>query len=99
MDDWCRLGSLCNSSTTSVRSNLGRTVARAAVRPSGLLLFRSRCTAFRIFTLFLITYFFCFFVLFRSYCFHAQVFRKTLVHEFHISYIAILNDTEFSETK
>ena len=34
----------------------------------------------------LFTSFVCFFILFHSCCSHAQVFRKTLVHEFHISY-------------
>ena len=28
----------------------------------------------------------CFFILFHSLCFHARVFGKTLLHEFHISY-------------
>ena len=34
----------------------------------------------------LLTFFVCFFILFLSCCSHAQVFGKTLVHEFPISY-------------
>ena len=34
----------------------------------------------------LLTFFVCFFILFRSCCSHAQVFGKTLVHEFPNSY-------------
>ena len=34
----------------------------------------------------LLTFFICFFVLFRSCCSHARVFGKTLVHEFPMSY-------------
>ena len=33
----------------------------------------------------LLTFFFCFFVLFHSCRFHAPVFGRTLMHEFHIS--------------
>ena len=33
----------------------------------------------------LLTFFFCFFILFHPWCFHARVFGKILVHEFHIS--------------
>ena len=34
----------------------------------------------------LLTFFLYFYVLFHSFCSHAQVFRKILVHESHISY-------------
>ena len=34
----------------------------------------------------LLTIVVCFFVLFRSCCSNARMFRKTLVHQFHISY-------------
>ena len=43
----------------------------------------------------LLTSFVCFFILFHSCCSNAQVFGKTLVHEFPVSYIAILNGTFF----
>ena len=35
----------------------------------------------------LLTFFVCFFILFHSCCSSAHVFGKTLLHEFHISYI------------
>ena len=44
---------------------------------------RSRCVI-SVFTLF--TVILCFPVLFHFCCSHAQVFGKTIVHEFHISY-------------
>ena len=58
---------------------------------TGLLFFRVRCSSFRIHS-HLLTFFLCFIVLFQSCCSHAQVFRRTLVHEFPF-YIAILNGT------
>ena len=47
--------------------------------------FRVRCTSFHIHSP-LLTFFLCFIVLFQSCCSHAQVFGKTLVHEFPILY-------------
>ena len=35
---------------------------------------------------FMLAFFLCFFVLFKSYCSHAQVFGRTLVHEVDIFY-------------
>ena len=56
-------------------------------RPSGLLLIRARCTFFHTHASLLCAHVFvCLIVLFRSCCSHAQVFGKTLVHEFLISY-------------
>ena len=47
--------------------------------------FRVRCTSFHIhYTI--LTFFPCFIVLFQSCCSHAQVFGKTLLHEFPIFY-------------
>ena len=64
--------------------------ARAIVQAVGnSFFFHDRFTSFRTHASLLT--FFCLFVLFHS-CFHARVFGKTLVHEFHIS-IAILNCT------
>ena len=54
-------------------------------------LFRVRCTSFHIHFP-LLTFFLCFIVLFQSCCSHAQVFGKTLVHEFPIFY----NHTEWN---
>ena len=48
-------------------------------------LIRARFASFHTHTS-LLAFFVCFFILFHSRCFHAQVFGKTLVHEFHISY-------------
>ena len=53
--------------------------------------FRVRYTSFRIHSP-LLTFFFCFIVLFHTYCSNAQVFGKILVHEF-LFCIAILNGT------
>ena len=53
--------------------------------------FRARCTSLN-FRSFLLAFFICFFVLFQSRRSNAQVFGRTLVHEFHIS-IAIQNAT------
>ena len=51
--------------------------------PSGLLIFVPAL----LLSIRLSSYHLClFFVLFSSCCFHAQVFGKTLVHEFRISY-------------
>ena len=63
--------------------------------PSGLPFFRA-CFASFLYSPSLLT-FFCFFVLFHSGFSHGWVFGKTLVHEFHISYMAIsiLNGTCF----
>ena len=47
--------------------------------------FRVRFTSFHSHSS-LLTFFFCFFVLFDYCCSHARVFGKTLVHEFYISY-------------
>ena len=51
----------------------------------GTFLFRARFTSFHTHAS-LLTFLFCFFVLFHSCCSHAQVFGKTLMHEFPISY-------------
>ena len=48
-------------------------------------LFRAHFTCFHTLVS-LITFSFCFFVLFHSCCSHARLFGKTLVHEFLISY-------------
>ena len=47
--------------------------------------FRVRCTSFHIHSP-LRTFFLCFIVLFQSCCSHAQVFGKTLLHDFLIFY-------------
>ena len=60
-------------------------------RPSGHFFFRARFAFFHTHAS-LLTSFVCFFILFHSCCSHAQVFGKTLVHEFPI---AILNATLF----
>ena len=52
---------------------------------TGLLFFRIHGTSFHTYSP-LLTFFLCFIVLFQSCCSHAQVFGKTLVHEFPISY-------------
>ena len=52
-------------------------------RSSGLIFFRARFAAFHTHAS-LLTFFICFFILFRSYCSHARVFGKALVHEFPI---------------
>ena len=54
-------------------------------RPSGHLFFRALFAFFHTHAS-LFTSFVCFFILFHSRCSHAQVFGKTLVHEFPISY-------------
>ena len=54
-------------------------------RPSGRFFFRARFAFFHAHAS-LLTSFVCFLILFRSCCNHAQVFGKTLVHEFPISY-------------
>ena len=54
-------------------------------RPSGLLFFRARFAFFQSHTS-LLTSFICFCILFHSWCSHARVFGKTLVHEFPMSY-------------
>ena len=46
---------------------------------------RVSCTSFHFHSP-LLTFFLCFIVLFQSCCFHAHMFRKTLVHEFPIFY-------------
>ena len=51
-------------------------------RPSGLIFFVHAY----FFPYSRLSYLLCFFVLFHSYCSHAQVFGRTLVHEFPISY-------------
>ena len=53
-------------------------------RPSRLFFSRAHFTSFYTRSS-LLTFFFCFFVLFHSSCSHARVFEKTLLHEFHIS--------------
>ena len=52
---------------------------------TGLLFFRVSCISFHNHSP-LLTFFRCFIVLFQSCCSHAQVFGKTPVHEFPISY-------------
>ena len=52
---------------------------------SGFLFFCADFTSFCT-RAFLLKFFVCFFVLFHSYCSHAWVFGKTLLHEFPISY-------------
>ena len=52
---------------------------------TGHLFFHVRCTSFHNHSP-LLTFFCCFIVLFQSCCSQAQVFGKTLVHEFPISY-------------
>ena len=47
--------------------------------------FRLRCTSFHVHSP-LLAFFLCFIVLVQSCCSHAQVFRKTIVHEFLIFY-------------
>ena len=47
--------------------------------------FRACFTSFHYTHASLLTFVFCFFILFHSCCFHSQVFGKTLVHEFPIS--------------
>ena len=80
MDYGYRLSLLENSPTTWVATLVGRR-ALATVRQSGhFFLSRARST-FHIHSSLL-----CFFILFHSCCSHTQVFGKTLVHEFHISY-------------
>ena len=49
------------------------------------LFFRVHCTSFHNYSP-LLTFFLCFIVLFQSCCSHAQVFGKTLLHEFPIFY-------------
>ena len=51
--------------------------------PDRTSFFRVRCTSFHIHST-LLTFFLCFIVLFQSCCSHAQVFGKTLLHEFPI---------------
>ena len=53
-------------------------------RPAGLI-FCARFTSFHTHAS-LLTFFFCFFILFHSCCSHARVFGKPLVHEFPMSY-------------
>ena len=53
------------------------------IRSTGL--FRAHCTSFPIHS-FLLTFFPFIFLLFQSCWSHAQVFGRTLVHEFHIFY-------------
>ena len=92
MEQWvyymCWLGSLVNSSTAACRSDLGGTVGPSytIIVPSGLLFtffacFTSFLTHFSLISLSSVSLSF-----FYSWCFHALVFGKTLVHEFHISY-------------
>ena len=52
---------------------------------SGLLFFRARFASFLTHAS-LLTFFVCLFFLFRSFCSHARVFRKTLVLELPMSY-------------
>ena len=47
--------------------------------------FRAHCAFFN-FNSYVLTLFTCFFVSFQSCCSHAQVFGRTLVHEFHFLY-------------
>ena len=56
-------------------------------RPLGLLFFVLALLLSMLMSLFVpfFSYHFCFFVLFHSYCSHARVFGKTLVHDFPIS--------------
>ena len=54
-------------------------------RPAGHLFFRARFAFFHTHAS-LLTSFVCFFILFHSCCSHAQVFGKTLVLEFPMSY-------------
>ena len=55
-------------------------------RPSGLLFFVPALLLSILTPLLILAFFVCFFILFHSCCSHAQVFGKTLVHEFSISY-------------
>ena len=76
------------SSTTTSGSIQVATVAGyapATVRPSGLLSF-VLAIFICIFTLLFLPSSSVLFILFHFCCSHAQVFGKTLVHEFHISY-------------
>ena len=84
MDYRCRLGSLSNSSTVFGSNDLRRWSAQADVGPSALIFFRTRCTFH--FHSFLLAFFLRLFVLFQTCCSHAQVFGRTLLHEFHIFY-------------
>ena len=87
MSDRFKLDFLCNSLTPSGSSGPGGggQLARAIVSSSEHL-FYSCSLYFLPFSLFSLCNFLCFFVLFQSYCSHAQVFWITLVHEFHIFY-------------
>ena len=70
----CRLGALGNSST-AFRSR----------DPVGITSFRAHFTSLHSHSS-LLTFVFCFLVLFHSFCSHALVFGKTLLPKFHISY-------------
>ena len=87
----CRLCSLGNLSTALGSCDRAGTVSLSYSYNIGTF-FCDCCTTFYIFTLlFLLS---SVSALFYSCCTHAQVFRRTLMHEFHIL-IAILNGTCF----
>ena len=62
----------------------GRWQVRAKVSRRDIF-YSARCASLNVFSS-LLTSFLCLYVLFHSCCSHAQVFGKTLMHEFHISY-------------
>ena len=85
----CMLGSLGYSSFASRSSDSWETVG---LRPClsyswavGTLYFPAHFISLH-FHSFLHAIFFCFFVVFQSYCPHAQGFGTTLVREIHVSY-------------
>ena len=63
----------------------GGRYAHAIFWTSGILYFHAHLTSFH-FHSFVLAFFLCFIVLFKSCCPHAQVFERTVVHEFHIFY-------------
>ena len=87
MDNYrCRLGSLGMSSTATGSSDPGGTVDPNYSIGRRVFLFFLFVVLYG-FHSFLLAFFLYFFVVFQFYCSHAEVFGKTLLHEFHIFYI------------
>ena len=84
LDYMCRLSALGNSPTASGSSDHGVTVGPSCNCAVGILFFVLLCNFHILF--FLLTFFLCAFALFYSCSCHAQMFAKTPLHEFHISY-------------
>lgn len=76
-----RFGSSGVSSTLRGVATTGKRLARAQLRSRNFF----SCSLYFSFAHFYASHYLCFF-LFQSYCSHAKVFGKTLVHEIHIFY-------------